>query len=40
MFGRNLLDERYHVLVGQNDFGQIKTRAAPLELGLRLGWQY
>lgn len=40
LFGSNLLDRDYHVLVGRNDFGEVRALAAPREYGLRLGWTF
>ncbi|MGQ0622886.1 MAG: TonB-dependent receptor [Panacagrimonas sp.] len=40
LFGKNLLDERYHVQQFQTDFGINKTLAAPVEYGLRLTWEF
>lgn len=40
VFGQNLFDRRHHVLVGQNDFGRLKTLAAPREVGIRLSWVF
>lgn len=36
----NLLDRDFHVLVGRNDFGEVRTLAAPREYGVRLAWAF
>lgn len=40
LFGRNLLDKRYHAITGRNDFGVAKALAAPREYGVRLNWDF
>ena len=40
LFGKNVLDERYHFQQFQTDFGVTKTLAAPREMGVRLNWDF
>ena len=40
LFGQNLLDRRYNVLVGPTDFGVQNTLAPPREFGARLNWDF
>jgi iron complex outermembrane receptor protein len=40
VFGKNLLDRRYHLQQFQTDFGITKTLAPPCEFGLRISWNF
>ncbi|MGQ0700357.1 MAG: TonB-dependent receptor [Panacagrimonas sp.] len=40
VFGKNLLEEAYHIQQFQSDFGLTKTLAAPREYGLRVNWDF
>lgn len=40
LYGKNVLDERYHVQQLQTDFGLVSTLAAPREYGIRVNWDF